>query len=283
MLNGTSDFYACRIMNFANRLDVDKSFYEKTRGIWSPKRGKYKGRELDLGFVDYFTNITSKATEGWLSGKGVDKDQGGVVSLEKAKVGEENFWEDLARGDHNPEKAAVPPMEYVADQIDKFARADATRSALWEADSFFHNPTLAGFLELRKVFKHIARGKRQEKWEEMLVRTVEWMGTREGKELLEEAKIFPASERFIWIDQASDYEMITNEQRDRLLNKHVIPFGVGRFIPLPAREKAQLWSTVDTLWGIGVRYAPIRNEIAFGAFKEYVKRAFTYVFSDDLR
>lgn len=270
VMNGVGDFFAARVINFADSLE-QRTLAKNTKGIWRPDRGRYRGKDFNLGFKDFFADVLggNDFSEDWRRRMGIQIEDGDVVSLENARLGDEEFWEGLR-------SVGVPKSKF-GDKIEKFQSADETRKVFWEAGSYFHDPTLEKFLSLINFFKHIPEAERQEKWEEILVRTFEWMDTPEGKEQNLAARVFPASEKFIWIDMASDHKMLTNEQEDKLLgdylNLPVLP-GLGSI-----KGRAQITVLLDTMYGALVRYPPMRNRILLGWLLEAIKRALQYTFS----
>lgn len=221
-----------------------------------------------------------------------------VNSLATARLGDKKFWEDL-------ENVYNAGTKY-GDNIVKFKQADETRSRFWGANSFFHNLDLENFLKLSEVYGHVSETlvtatayetkkgesvrvelmkdgrpiqvtEREQAWFELVDRTLQWTKTDEAKEVLETLKVFPASERFAWIEETSESEMISNEQRDYLLKKY-LDFPV----PGTALSKAHARITLSNVIGV-FRNKDTRQLLLTGQFLEFIKRAFVFVFQDDIR
>jgi hypothetical protein len=304
-LNGLGDVFASRALNISENVSK-RGLLRKTRGIWGPEGGT----PFDLGYTDYFSAVLSQAREKdevdteWLGEKGISKDKyetskveikdgktkirlDTVNSLASAELGNEDFWDDL-------ENKYGEGDRYGA-HLDNFRKADLTKAEFWGTNSFFHNPSRDKFLELSKVFDHVSekmvnlvdlKGKkigleataREQKWQELLERTIVWMKEdKDAKELIETLLIYPDAEIFGWIEEASAAEMITNQQADYLF-KEYLDFPLLGGTP---KGKARLRSTISIVTA-PLRYPQARQYIAFGTLMELLKRGFAYVFSDEV-
>ncbi len=304
-LNGLGDIFAQRALNLSENLG-DRGILRKTRGVWDPEGGT----PFDIGYTDYFSSVLSRANEEgevdreWLGEMGISKDKyetrevktkkGEIKtrldtanSLASAELGNEDFWDNL-------ENKYGEGDRYGA-HLDNFRKADLTRAGFWGTNSFFHNPSRDKFLELSKVFDHVSENmvdlvdlngkkigleatEREQKWQELLERTIVWMKEEDdAKELIETLLIYPDAEIFSWIEDASTAEMITNQQADYLF-KEYLDFPILGKTP---KEKARWRSTISIVTS-PFRYPQARQYLAFGTFMELIKRGFAYVFSDEV-
>jgi hypothetical protein len=291
LLNGTGDFFAARIMNFADR--IDKSGYQKSRGFWDHDTlGK-----LDLGYRDFFTNAIESEAKVEIEKPYWDSNRG-VLDISQFDLGSGDFWDN---------KFASNPQQYSADQIDKFIKADDTRKFFWGGVGFLQDPSLEKLRDMKAVFQHLSdkdsieeatekqlgvtrvrfndglATERQEKTAEMMKRSLSMMDTEGGRELLEELKIFPSSVKKRWINDASAMELVTNKQRDFFyLNTNGLGFPRVPLLAETPDARAKLRATIDNLLGY-YRYPGAKMDTLFTTISELLRKIVNYTFQDELR
>lgn len=304
-LNGLGDVFASRALNISENVSK-RGLLRKTRGVWGPEGGT----PFDLGYPDYFSAVLSRAKEKgevdteWLGKRGISKDKyetseveiidgetkirlDTVNSLASAELGNGDFWDDL-------ENKYGEGTRY-GTHLDNLRKADETRARFWGTNSFFHNPSRDRFLKLSEVFDHVPETMvelvdlngdkigleataREQKWQDLLERTVVWMKEEDdAKELVETLNVYPDAEIFGWIEDASAAEMITNQQADYLFKKYLDFPLLGR----TPKEKARWRSTISIVTS-PLRYPQARQYIAMGTLMELLKRGFEYIFSDEV-
>lgn len=305
-LTGTGDQFGKRLFNFVDELKKD-GLAQKTKGVWAPEGGQ----PFDLGLTDYFSGIVAQAkgkdgidtrwlaTVAGLSDADLDIERGGeldekdprkdkdvvksIRTLEHSNIGSDAFWDEAVS------EFGVGPDQYGGMAFGYFM-ADNTRKVLMGPDSLFHNPSLDKFLKLIDAFQHVPQkekvinlgGKRekvsarQAAWQDMLDRIMKWSKSKEAKELIEQWKIFPEAEKYAWIEESADAEMLTNNQRDYLLRKYL---GFGPISSFSAEGGAKIRSLLSVILG-PFRYGPMRTIVAFGFLGNGIKETFKYVFSE---
>jgi hypothetical protein len=302
--NGTGDFFAGRALNLTSRV-IDR--YQFAQGILDPVEGKYAGKAYDFGGVDYWENLfidkakktveeTPTSAEGpevrkafakRVSDKDYLEERYGIhtiktpdgktgLDLEDVRLEDPELWEDILT------KYEVVDNWYVADQVDMYNKINVeTRGELWKG-TFFQDPNVDSFLSLKPTHTHLSDVSKKEKFGELADRTLQWFDNDpDAKEAWEELDIFPDSERFALIEEASKFEMMTNKKRDELFNEYLdfpsIPILVGR----TPRGKAQTRVFIDTLAATW-RWVPMRNQILIDSFWNALRRAFGYAFADEV-
>lgn len=306
LLNGTGDFYAARIMNFADRLQENKLMRD-SKDIWD-STGAFK--PFDLGFKDLITDITGGLEDenkldrvGIIYGDGGKKDMRGesLRTLENFQWcsddnGESELWDKvLAEPDTAPKDAAVTVrMTY-------FVNADVTRKRMWGADSYFHKPSKEGLVSFEGVYDHMGTSEAsyevmdkngipmldkngipieirdisgvEMKWIEHVDRHCYWLTTEAGERVTSNPITGFAEKaeiRAVIVSMVKN-GMIDGKVRDILLEKYL---GTSK------RWKLDMITMADVLWNdFKMNY----GRMSFEAFIEFLKRAFGYVFSDDFR
>jgi hypothetical protein len=296
----TGDFFAGRVLNLGDRLAGRYGDPETglTKGIIDPVTGKFAGKMIDFRAHDYWKELflenakiyqeeqttslegskivkaleNKVVDEDYLSRSGVKRVGSDRLNLEEIRLEDERLWDDLKQ------KYDVPDNWYAAKQIDMFIKVDETRSALWQAGSFFQDPSIDSILELRKVMTHLNEKNKKEFFGELLERSMEWIRyDPKAKEAVEDLHVFPESEKFAWIEELSKHEMITNEFRDGMFKKY-LDFPIGGGSP---RDKAQRRVMLDSMLAVW-RWRPMRNQVLSDSFINLLKKAFGYVFAEDM-
>jgi len=296
----TGDFFAGRALNLGDRVAqrYGDPVAGLTRGILDPVTGKFAGEMLDFKAYDYWEDLflerakvkeekdTTSAEgsdivaaltgrvvdEGYLGDIGVERVGRDKLNLEGIRLEDESLWNNLI------DKYGVPDNWYAANQLDMYTKVDETRGAVWQAGSFFQDPNVDSLLELKKVMTHLNERKKKEFFGELVERSMEWMkNDPKAKEAVEDLLVFPESEKFAWIEETSNHEMITNEFRNELFAKYLdFPLGGGS-----PRDKAQRRVLYDTLLAVW-RWKPMRGQVLSDSFLNLLKRAFGYAFAEDI-
>lgn len=316
LLNGTGDFYAARIMNFSDRLR-NNVLMRDSEEIWNPKTGSFNNKPFDIGYVDIISEITKDIDEkddlekvGILTVGGKRDIKGSNLrTLENfewcseeivkngKKVQHAVLWDEaLAKPETRPKEGVT------AIRMTYFNDADNTRKKMWGADSFFHKPTSEGIVGMEGVFAHMGTGsgeypvfdlngkpmldkngkpvvikdisKIESKWIEMLDRACSgYLRTPKAADWLGNPLTGYAEKATIreWIRTAVKNGTISSETQKILLEKN---FGTSnKFLLDRMTEISVLWNDFKMNFGM----------MSWQAFMEFLKRAFGYVFTDELR
>lgn len=309
LLNGTGDFFAARIMNFSDRLR-NNVLMRDSEEIWNPSSGSFKDNPFDIGYVDIMSEITGKVKgEKELDKVGILNDKGkkdikgvNLRTLENFEwcsddKGKSVLWDEaLAKPETRPKEGVT------AIRMTYFNDADNTRKKMWGADSFFHKPTIEGIVGMEGVFAHMGTGGGEypiidlngkqmldkdgkpvvvknisaveSKWVEMLDRACSgYLRTPEAADWLGSPLVGYAEKATIreWIRTAVKNGTISSETQKVLLEKH---FGTSnKFLLDRMSEISVLWNDFKTNYPI----------MTGQGFMDFLRRAFGYVFSDDVR
>lgn len=317
-LNGTGDFYAARIMNFSDRLAAN-ALMRNTREHWDPS---HRDNPYEIGLEDVITNFTDKIKvrsemndeeeenmREILKKLGIMIDDEGnkiygrpgkqtnLKTLENFKWGSSELWnEAMMDPEVRPPEGGAMAIRYT-----RFNDADKTRQKSWGADSFFHKATTEGLIAREDV--HAERGASPKTYkfynrdgspmmrdgEQVKVEGIsgqEWGWIDDVDRSCENYLRSPEGEGWLgspltgyaematireWINTAVKNGMLDDNTRDILLDKN---FGTHKkFVLNRMSEISVIWNDFRTNWG----------GMTFQTFLEFLKRAFGYVLTDELR
>lgn len=259
ILNGLGDIFSTRLLNFEARLSKDP-LHDGTKELWNPSAGPYKGKRLDVGARDFMSALLSKVsyrddelsededarkgdikldtlsqmgirerdliTEKVPQKEGDSRDRVLLVGdLSHANIENPEFWKELF------DQRSIGTGDY-GSWIDNYNRADLTRKSIIGFSKFANAPNLENYLKLGEVYENYSGdafeegggdrfSEKQRELYEVLDRTLSWGKRVAIKDKESDWAIFPAGERYDWIDKAYGAGMITENQRKKLFRRYV--------------------------------------------------------------
>lgn len=312
LLNGSGDFYAARIMNFADRLR-ENVLLRDSEDIWNPSSGGFK--PYDIGFTDLITDLTGKI--GKKPGSQGDLGKVGILTTDKngRKVKDmrgmglrtlENFewcsdedgksilWDRvLAEPENKPKDAAVTVrMTYFID-------ADNTRKKNWGADSYFHKPSREGMVSMEGAHGH--RGTSESEYE-VMDKEGNPMLDKDGKQIvikgisgIEYGWIDTIDRHCHWLttdagervtgnpitgyaEKAEIRAAITTAVKNGMINGEIRDIFLKKYLGTKNDFLLNRMTEISVIWNDMKQNFGAANLTALG---EFIKRLFGYVFSDE--
>ena len=291
-LNGTIDFYAQRILNLGEKLSSNY-LMRNSREYFDATQGSYKDETFSPGYVDLLTSMLNdvgmseliKAKVG-ITKKVLDHN-GSFLSFENLEFGNNKLWNLV----NKKTKKGQPAIRGA-----RFKEVDDFRSFHWGPDSYAQSLTLEAsprieglgtFLgtgpykdengelgyEIRGTRRKVYVSEMEAKQIELMDRSIEYLKTDVAADKLGNPLTGYAQTAEIrkWIRSWQKNLIIETETAQILLDKHLGTH--NKFVLDRMVEVSILWNDFKTNVG----------GMSWQAFMELLKRAFGYVFTDELR